>query len=88
MAKDNPYSFLHINKPEIDLPPETDLYDETVYQKGRENLDRFIKEGILIQDEKPMFYVYRQIMGNHSQIGLVAGASVEEYEKGLIKNMN
>lgn len=85
MAKDNPYSFLHINKPEIDLPPETDLYDETVYQKGRENLDRFIKEGILIQDEKPMFYVYRQIMGNHSQIGLVAGASVEEYEKGLIK---
>jgi len=85
MAKNNPYSFLHINKPEIDLPPETDIYDEAVYQKGRENLDRFIKEGILIQDEKPMFYVYRQIMGNHSQIGLVAGASVEEYEKGLIK---
>ncbi|MHB2148344.1 DUF1015 domain-containing protein [Calditrichota bacterium LG25] len=85
MAKDNPFSFLHINKPEIDLPPETNIYDEAVYQKGKENLDRFIKEGILVQDEKPMFYVYRQIMGDHSQIGLVAGASVEEYEKNLIK---
>ncbi|NOX90608.1 MAG: DUF1015 domain-containing protein [Calditrichaeota bacterium] len=85
MAKDNPYSFLHINKPEIDLPPGTDLYDDSVYAKGKENLDRFIKEGVLIQDEKPCFYVYRQIMGNHQQIGLVAGASVEEYEKNLIK---
>ncbi len=85
LAKNNPYSFLHINKPEIDLPPGTDLYDESVYQKGKENLQRFIKEGILIQDEKPMFYIYRQIMGNHQQIGLVAGASVEEYEKNLIK---
>ncbi len=85
MAKDNPYSFLHINKPEIDLPPETNIYDEAVYQKGKENLERFIREGILIQDEKPMFYIYRQIMGDHVQVGLVAGASVEEYEKNLIK---
>jgi uncharacterized protein (DUF1015 family) len=85
MAKENPYSFLHINKPEIDLPPETDLYSEEVYQKGAENLKRFINEGILIQDEKPCFYVYRQIMGGHSQIGLVAGASVDEYQKDLIK---
>ena len=85
MAKDNPYSFLHINKPEIDLPAGTDLYDDAVYAKGKENLDRFIKEGILIQDEKPCFYVYRQIMGDHVQIGLVAGASVEDYEKGIIK---
>ncbi len=85
LAKDNPISFLHINKPEIDLPPETDLYDDAVYAKGRENLERFINEGVFIQDEKPCFYVYRQIMGSHSQIGLVAGASVEEYEKGLIK---
>ncbi len=85
LAKDNPYSFLHINKPEIDLPQGTDLYDDAVYAKGRENLQRFIKEGILIQDEKPYFYVYRQIMGDHQQIGLVAGASVEDYEKGIIK---
>ncbi len=85
MAKENHYSFLHINKPEIDLPPETNLYSEEVYQKGAENLKRFINEGILIQDEKPCFYVYRQIMGGHSQIGLVAGASVDEYQKDLIK---
>ncbi len=85
MAKDNPYSFLHINKPEIDLPVGTNLYDDAVYAKGRENLERFIKEGIFIQDEKPCFYVYRQIMGNHQQIGLVAGASVEDYENNVIK---
>ncbi len=85
MAKDNPYSFLHINKPEIDLPAGTNLYDDAVYAKGRENLERFIKEGIFIQDEKPCFYVYRQIMGNHQQIGLVAGASVEDYENNVIK---
>ncbi len=85
MAKDNPYSFLHINKPEIDLPPGTNLYDDAVYAKGKENLDRLIKEGVLLQDEKPSFYVYRQIMGNHRQIGLVAGASVEDYERGIIK---
>ncbi len=85
MAKDNPYSFLHINKPEIDLPVGTNLYDDAVYAKGRENLERFIKEGVFIQDEKPCFYVYRQIMGNHQQIGLVAGASVEDYENNVIK---
>ena len=85
MAKDNPHTFLHINKPEIDLPPETDHYDADVYLQGHENLKKFIKEGILVQDEIPSFYIYRQIMGEHSQIGLVAGASVEEYNNDLIK---
>ncbi len=85
MAKDNPYSFLHVNKPEIDLDPSINLYDERVYQKGAENLKRLQNEGILFQDEKPQFYVYRQIMGGHQQIGLVACASVDEYEKDLIK---
>lgn len=85
MAKNNPYTFLHINKPEIDLPPETDHYDEDVYLQGHANLKKFIHDGILVQDELPAFYVYRQIMGEHSQIGLVAGASVEEYNNDLIK---
>ena len=85
MAKDNPYSFLHIVKPEIDLPEGTDLYSKEVYEKGAENLHRLIDEGVLRQDDKPCFYVYRQIMGSHEQIGLVAGASVEEYKKNLIK---
>jgi len=85
LAKNNPYSFLHINKPEIDLPEDTNVYDEAVYQKGAENLKRFVAEGILVQDAKPAFYIYRQIMGNHSQVGIVAGASVEDYEQDRIK---
>lgn len=85
MAKNNPYTFLHINKPEIDLPPDVDLYDPRVYQKGAENLQRFLKEGIIVQDPAPYYYVYQQIMGHHQQVGVVACASVEEYEKDLIK---
>ncbi|RMI19429.1 MAG: DUF1015 domain-containing protein, partial [Calditrichaeota bacterium] len=85
MAQDNPYSFLHVNKPEIDLPEGTDPYDERVYEKGAENLRRFISQGLLIQDDRPCFYVYKQVMGDHEQIGLVACASVEEYEKDIIK---
>jgi uncharacterized protein (DUF1015 family) len=85
MAEGNPISFLHINKPEIDLPEDTDIHGKAVYEKGAENLTRFIKDGVFIQDKKACYYIYRQIMGDHSQIGLVAGASVEEYKKDLIK---
>ena len=85
MAAENPYTFLHINKPEIDLPEHIDTHSKAVYEKGAENLQRFIKDGILLQDAKACFYIYRQIMGEHSQIGLVAGASVEEYKQDLIK---
>jgi uncharacterized protein (DUF1015 family) len=85
MAAGNPYSFLHINKPEIDLPAEVDIHDEQVYAKGRENLDRLVAESVFVQDETPCYYFYRQIMGDHEQIGLVAGASVAEYQKDLIK---
>ena len=80
-----PYSFLHVVKPEVDLPENIDFYDEKVYKKGKENLDNFIKNGVLIQDEKPCFYLYRLIMGNIDQIGLVAGASIEDYENDVIK---
>ncbi len=85
MAKGNPYTFLHVNKPEIDLDPSVDLYDERVYEKGAENLRKFIREGFVFQDEKPKFYIYRQIMGSHQQTGLVACASVDEYEQDRIK---
>jgi uncharacterized protein (DUF1015 family) len=85
IAEKNPYSFLHVNKPEVDLSPEIDLYDEKVYQKGSENFNRLQKDEILISDEKPNFYVYRQIMGEHKQYGLVAAASVDEYDKDIIK---
>ncbi len=85
IAKDNPYSFLHINKPEIDLDSKIDAYDRKVYQKGRENLDQFIEQGVLELDEEANYYVYKQIMGTHEQVGLVAVASVDAYEKNLIK---
>ena len=85
LVKHNPKSFLHIVKPEVDLEPSVSLYDERVYQKGAENLRKWIDEGIMIQDNKPCFYIYKQIMGNHQQIGLVACASVDDYNSGKIK---
>ena len=85
MAAGNPWSILHCTKPEIDLDGSTDLYDDRVYAKGAENLRRFIEEGVLVQDDFPTFYFYRQTMGTHSQTGLVACASIEDYEKDVIK---
>ncbi len=85
VAVDNPLSFLHVSKPEIDLPPATDLDDPMVYAKGKENFSRLIAEGALRQDARPSFYLYRQIMGTHSQTGLVGVASCDEYLKGIIK---
>ena len=85
MVKDNKYSFLRVVKPEVDVDPSINLYDERVYNKGKENLKRLIDEGFLIQDEEDCFYIYRQKMGEHTQVGLVAVASVDEYEEGKIK---
>jgi len=85
LAKDNPLSFLHVSKPEIDLPESTDVHSPTVYEKGRENFKRLISQGALRQDAKPCFYFYRQIMGKQSQTGLVAVASCREYSDGVIK---
>jgi uncharacterized protein (DUF1015 family) len=85
MAAGNSLSFLHVSKPEIDLPAGTNLYAPEVYAKGKENFNRLISEGALRQDAQPCFYLYRQIMGRHSQVGLVAAASCEEYLLGIIK---
>jgi uncharacterized protein (DUF1015 family) len=85
IAAGNPVSFLHVSKPEIDLPPSTDLYAPEVYAKGKENFYRLIAQGALRQDTEPYFYLYRQVMGAHGQVGLVAAASCEDYRKGTIK---
>ena len=85
MAAGNPPSFLHVSKPEIDLPPETDIYSPEVYAKGKENFGKLIVQGALRQDAQPCFYLYRQIMGQHKQTGLVAAASCEDYLHGIIK---
>ena len=85
MAAGNPLSFLHVSKPEIDLPRGTAVDAPEVYAKGLENFQRLIAQSALSQDDKPNFYLYRQIMGRHSQTGLVAAASCEEYNRGIIK---
>jgi uncharacterized protein (DUF1015 family) len=85
MAAGNPYSFLHVSRPEIDLPPEIDPYHDSVYAKGRENLGRFILEGYLVQDPRDCYYVYRQKMGSVTQTGLVVCAGVDDYQSGVIK---
>jgi len=85
IARGKPLSFLHVSKPEIDLPPATDPYAPEVYARGRENFQSLITQGALRQDAQPCFYLYRQIMGGHAQVGLVAAASCEEYLQGAIK---
>ena len=85
MVKGNPYSFLHVDKAEIDLPKETDLYSEAVYLKARENLEGLINDGVCREDEKPCFYIYRQIMNGRAQTGLVGCASIDDYNNNIIK---
>jgi uncharacterized protein (DUF1015 family) len=85
VAAGNPLSFLHISKPEIDLPPTSDSYDPIVYAKGNENFTKLISRGALEQDKQRCFYLYRQVMGGHSQVGLVAVASCEDYLRNTIK---
>jgi uncharacterized protein (DUF1015 family) len=76
---------LHISKPEIDLPREIDPYDPAVYAQAQKSLQNMLDESILIRDERPCFYAYRLIMGNHTQLGLVATASVLDYNSNRIR---
>jgi len=85
LAAGNPYSFLHVGKPEIDLDPAIPLYDDRVYAKARENLAQLIADGILARDARPTLSVYQQRMGDHVQAGVVGLTSVAEYERDLIK---
>ena len=84
-AAGKPWSFLHISKPEIDLPPGTNPYAPEVYVKAAENLERMTREGVLVRDAAPCYYVYRLVMGGHTQTGLVAAASVAEYDTNRIR---
>lgn len=85
MVKGNPLSFLHVDKAEVDLDENVDLYSQQVYDKAKENLLNLEKTGALIQDEKPCFYIYKQIMDGREQIGLVGCASIDDYENNVIK---
>ncbi|MBE9562901.1 MAG: DUF1015 domain-containing protein [Proteobacteria bacterium] len=80
-----PWSFLHISKPEIDLPTGTDPFSEAVYAKGKENLQKMFADNILTQDAKSCYYLYKITMGEHNQIGLVAASNVTDYNNNRIR---
>ncbi|MCP4311106.1 MAG: DUF1015 domain-containing protein [Bacteroidetes bacterium] len=81
----NPWSFLHVVKPEVDLPEGTDLHSDLVYNKGRENMDRLIENGYFVQDAAELLYIYGQTMFGKTQYGIVACAAVDDYLKEVIK---
>lgn len=85
MVRDNPHSFLHVDKAEIDLDPHIDLYDPQVYAQACANLQAMIAKGVLREEERPCLYVYRQIMGDRAQTGIVACASIDDYLADVIK---
>ncbi len=85
LASGNPWSFLHVSRPEIDLPIGTPIYSDEVYAKAGDNFARLIRECPLIQEETPSLYLYRLIMGDHEQIGVVACCSVDEYDSDIIR---
>src|SRR5918992_955577 len=85
LAAGNPLSFLHVTRPEIDLPPATDPYSPAVYQKGRDNLEQLRRTAPLVAEEAPALYLYRLRMGAHEQTGIAGCFSVDEYEQDVIK---
>lgn len=84
-VRGNPHSFLHVVKPEVDLPEDTPIHSDEVYRKGKENLEKLIEEGFLRRDEREMLYIYAQTMSGKTQYGIVGCASVDDYLNGKIK---
>ena len=85
LANGNPLSFLHVSRPEIDLSPGTDIYSDAVYRKAVENFEKLIATCPLETEAEPSLYLYRLIMGDHEQIGIVACCSIDEYDDGIIR---
>jgi uncharacterized protein (DUF1015 family) len=84
-AGGNQYSFLHVVKPEIDLPEDIDHYSPEVYKKGKENLEKMLSEGLIFRDNKEYLYIYALTMNGKRQVGLVGCAGVEDYMNNIIK---
>ena len=85
LANGNPLSFLHVSRPEIDLPPGTDIYSDEVYRKAVENFEKLIATCPLEKEAEPSLYLYRLIMGAHQQVGIVACCSIDEYDNNTIR---
>lgn len=84
-AAGNPNSYYHVSKSEIDLPDGSDIHSQAVYEKAAENLQKFIKEGTLFQDAQPCYYIYKLVMDERAQVGLVCASSITDYNNGIIK---
>jgi len=84
-VKGNPHSFLHVVKPEVDLPVDVDLHSDVVYNKAKENLRKLITDGFFVQDKDEYLYIYAQTMWGKTQYGIVACAAVEDYMNNIIK---
>ena len=85
VVKNNPDSFLRIDRAETNFGPETDTYADCVYDKAKELINTWIEEGRFIKQDKPMFYIYQEIMNGRPQTGIVGCASVADYEHNIIK---
>lgn len=85
MAADNPYSFLHICRAEIDMPEQENAYDKSIYEKARDNIAKRLESGVFVQDDRPTLYIYRQIMDGRVQTGIVGCVAVDEYQNNTIK---
>ena len=85
IGDENPLSFLHVDRPEMDLEPQIDLYDERVYARARENLINMERNGILVQDEKPCYYIYELVRRGKTQTGIVGCSSIDDYMNGVVK---
>jgi uncharacterized protein (DUF1015 family) len=85
LASGNPWSFLHVSRPEIDLPAGTPIYSDQVYAKAADNFQKLITECPLEVEETPSLYLYRLIMGDHEQMGVVTCCSVDDYDRDVIR---
>ena len=85
LASGNPKSFLHVSRPEIDLPDGTDCSSDEAYAQAKKALDKLVSDGTLVKDAEPKFYAYRQTMGAHSQTGIVATFDTQDYLAGVLK---
>jgi uncharacterized protein (DUF1015 family) len=83
--RDRPYNFYHVTRSEIDLPVTEDIHSTAVYEKAKENLDRFVEDGTMVQDSDPCYYIYRLEMDGRQQTGLICGSSIDDYNQGIVK---
>lgn len=85
LAQGNPHSFLHVGRSDIDLPPEIDPHDERVYTTAKASFDRLVADGVFVHDERPAVYLYEQVMGGRSQVGVVGCVHVDDYAADVIR---